>query len=77
MTLEKEAAAMTLEKDITRDMLADVVQSYLDDLRKEKKEAKEAYKKDKEAVFDRDLSEAFQLAEDMLVARLSAIAEVS
>ena len=68
---------MTLEKDITRDMLADVVQSYLDDLRKEKKEAKEAYKKDKEAVFDRDLSEAFQLAEDMLVARLSAIAEVS
>ena len=68
---------MTLEKDITRDMLADVVQSYLDDLRKEKKEAKEAYKKDKEAVFDRDLSEAFQLAEDMLIARLSAIAEVS
>lgn len=68
---------MTLEKDITRDMLADVVQSYLDDLRKEKKEAKEAYKKDKEAVFDRDLSEAFQLAEDMLIARLSTIAEVS
>lgn len=68
---------MTFEKDITRDMLADIVQSYLDDLRKEKKEAKEAYKKDKEAVFDRDLSEAFQLAEDMLIARLSTIAEVS
>ncbi len=68
---------MNFEKDITRDMLADIVQSYLDDLRKEKKEAKEAYKKDKEAVFDRDLSEAFQLAEDMLIARLSTIAEVS
>lgn len=68
---------MTFEKDITRDMLADIVQSYLDDLRKEKKEAKEAYKKDKEAVFDRDLSEAFQLAEDMLIARLSTIAEVN
>ena len=68
---------MTFEKDITRDMLADIVQSYLDDLRKEKKEAKEAYKKDKGAVFDRDLSEAFQLAEDMLIARLSTIAEVS
>lgn len=68
---------MILEKDVTRDMLADVVQSYLDDLRKEKKEAKEAYKNDKEAVFDRDLSMAFQLAEDMLVARLSTIAEVS
>lgn len=68
---------MTFEKDITRDMLADIVQSYLDDLRKEKKEAKEAYKKDKEAVFDRDLSEAFQLAEDMLIARLNTIAEVS
>ena len=68
---------MTFEKDMTRDMLADIVQSYLDDLRKEKKEAKEAYKKDKEAVFDRDLSEAFQLAEDMLIARLSTIAEVS
>ena len=68
---------MTFEKDITRDMLADIVQSYLDDLRKEQKEAKEAYKKDKEAVFDRDLSEAFQLAEDMLIARLSTIAEVS
>lgn len=68
---------MTFEKDITRDMLADIVQSYLDDLRKEKKEAKEAYKKDKEAVFDRDLSDAFQLAEDMLIARLSTIAEVS
>ena len=65
------------QDDITRDMLADIVQSYLDDLRKEKKEAKEAYKKDKEAVFDRDLSEAFQLAEDMLIARLSTIAEVS
>lgn len=68
---------MILEKDVTRDMLADVVQSYLDDLRKEKKEAKEAYKNDQEAVFDRDLSMAFQLAEDMLVARLSTIAEVS
>lgn len=68
---------MILEKDITRDMLADVIQSYLDDLRKEKVEAKEAYKKDKEAVFDRDLSEAFQLAEDMLIARLSNIAELS
>ncbi len=68
---------MILEKDVTRDMLADVVQSYLDDLRKEKKEAKEAYKNDKEAVFDRDLSMAFQLAEDMLVARLSTIADVS
>lgn len=68
---------MILEKDVTRDMLADVVQSYLDDLRKEKKEAKEAYKSDQEAVFDRDLSIAFQLAEDMLVARLSTIAEVS
>lgn len=68
---------MILEKDVTRDMLADVVQSYLDDLRKEKKEAKEAYKSDQEAVFDRDLSMAFQLAEDMLVARLSTIAEVS
>ena len=68
---------MILEKDVTRDMLADVVQSYLDDLRKEKKEAKEAYKNDKEAVFDRDLTMAFQLAEDMLVARLSTIADVS
>lgn len=68
---------MILEKDVTGDMLADVVQSYLDDLRKEKKEAKEAYKNDKEAVFDRDLSMAFQLAEDMLVARLSTIADVS
>lgn len=68
---------MILEKDVTRDMLADVVQSYLDDLRKEKKEAKEAYKNDKEAVFDRDLSMAFQLAKDMLVARLSTIADVS
>lgn len=68
---------MILEKDVTRDMLADVVQSYLDDLRKEKKEAKEAYKNDQEAVIDRDLSMAFQLAEDMLVARLSTIAEVS
>ena len=68
---------MILEKDVTRDMLADVVQSYLDDLRKEKKEAKEAYKSDQEAVFDRDLSMAFQLVEDMLVARLSTIAEVS
>ncbi|MCI7079444.1 MAG: hypothetical protein MR949_10865 [Veillonellaceae bacterium] len=68
---------MILEKDVTRDMLADVVQSYLDDLRKEKKEAKEAYKNDKEAVFDRDLSMAFQLAEDMLIARLSTIADVS
>lgn len=68
---------MILEKDVTRDMLADVVQSYLDDLRKEKKEAKEAYKNDKEAIFDRDLSMAFQLAEDMLVARLSTIADVS
>lgn len=68
---------MILEKDVTRDMLADIVQSYLDDLRKEKKEAKEAYKNDQEAVFDRDLSMAFQLAEDMLVARLSTIAEVS
>lgn len=67
---------MILEKDVTRDMLADVVQSYLDDLRKEKKEAKDAYKNDQEAVFDRDLSMAFQLAEDMLVARLSTIAEV-
>lgn len=68
---------MILEKDVTRDMLADVVQSYLDDLRKEKKEAKDAYKNDQEAVFDRDLSMAFQLAEDMLVARLSTIADVS
>ena len=68
---------MILEKDVTRDMLADVVQSYLDDLRKEKKEAKEAYKNDKEAIFDRDLSMAFQLAGDMLVARLSTIADVS
>lgn len=67
---------MILEKDVTRDMLADVVQSYLDDLRKEKKEAKEAYKNDKEAI-DCDLSMAFQLAEDMLVARLSTIADVS
>lgn len=31
---------MILEKDVTRDMLADVVQSYLDDLRKEKKRKK-------------------------------------
>lgn len=68
---------MILEKDVTRDMLADVVQSYLDDLRKEKKEAKDAYKNDQKAVFDRDLSMAFQLAEDMLVARLSTIADVS
>lgn len=68
---------MILEKDVTRDMLADVVQSYLDDLRKEKKEAKDTYKNDQEAVFDRDLSMAFQLAEDMLVARLSTIADVS
>lgn len=68
---------MILEKDVTRDMLADVVQSYLDDLRKEKKEAKDAYKNDQEAVFDRDLSMAFQLAEDMLVARLSTVADVS
>lgn len=68
---------MILEKDVTRDMLADVVQSYLDDLRKEKKEAKDAYKNDQETVFDRDLSMAFQLAEDMLVARLSTIADVS
>lgn len=43
----------------------------------EKKEAKDAYKNDQEAVFDRDLSMAFQLAEDMLVARLSTIAEVN
>ena len=68
---------MILEKDVTRDMLADVVQSYLDDLRKEKKEAKDAYKNDQEAIFDRDLSMAFHLAEDMLVARLSTIADVS
>ena len=67
---------MTFEKDITRDMLADVVQSYLDDLRREKVEAKESYQKDNEAVFDRDLSEVFQLAEDMLVSRLRTIAEI-
>ena len=67
---------MTFEKDITRDMLADVVQSYLDDLRREKVEAKESYQKDNEAVFDRDLSEVFQLAEDMLVSRLRTIAKI-
>lgn len=66
---------MKLRSDVTLENLADVVQWYLDDLSKEKQEAKENYNKDKEALFDRDLSVAFQLAEDMLLSRLSMLIE--
>ena len=66
---------MKLRSDVTLENLANVVQQYLEDLSKEKQEAKENYGKDKEAIFDRDLSVAFQLAEDMLLSRLSMLIE--
>lgn len=66
---------MKLRSDVTLENLADVVQWYLEDLSKEKQEAKENYSKDKEVLFDRDLSVAFQLAEDMLLSRLSMLIE--
>ena len=66
---------MKLDKDVTRDMLQDVVEWYLDDLTKEQKEAMANYEQDKTDELQYAISTAFQLAKEMLESRLRGLEE--
>ena len=64
---------MKLAEDVTREMLLDVVEWFLEDLRNECKEAKENSISDKSDKYSHDVSIIYQQVDDMLTARLSTL----
>lgn len=66
---------MKLNEDVSRDMLLDVVEWYLEDLAKEQQEAKADYEQDKTDELQYAISTAFQLAREMLESRLRGLEE--
>ncbi len=66
---------MKLNEDVSRDMLLDVVEWYLEDLAKEQQEAKANYEQDKTDELQYAISTAFQLAKEMLESRLKGLEE--
>lgn len=66
---------MKLSKDVTRDMLADIVELALEDMEKYRQEARAAYGEDKSDTFHMYMDTMFGLAEDMFRSRLSTLCE--
>ncbi len=66
---------MKLNEDVSRDMLLDVVEWYLEDLAKEQQEARANYEQDKTNELQYAISTAFQLAREMLESRLRGLEE--
>ena len=66
---------MRLSDNVTREMLAGVIELALQDMDKARREAREAWEADKADDFQRCVSDVFGLAADMVRARLSTLCE--
>ena len=66
---------MKLSKDVTREMLAGVIEQTLEDMEKERKEAHDAYEADKSDAFHMYMDTMFGLASEMFRSRLSTLCE--
>ena len=66
---------MKLAADVTREMVAGVMEQTLHDLEREQKTAALAYAKDKSDDFQHSMATAFQCAVDMLRARMETLEE--
>lgn len=66
---------MKLSENVTRDMLADIIELALEDMEKERQEAHEAYEADKADDFHMYMDTMFGLAIDMIRARLSTLCD--
>lgn len=62
-----------LREDVTRDMLADIIDWYLHDLRSEQAQAEIAMRKDSQDVVTCGIATAYQFADEMLFNRLSGL----
>lgn len=62
-----------LADGVTKEMLADVVQQYLIDLKKEQEDAKDAVAVNKEDFLSAGIVTAYQFANEMLTNRLSML----
>lgn len=66
---------MRLSEDVTRDMLADVVENALADMDRYRLEARAAYESDRSDEFHKYMDTMFALAGDMVRARLSTLCD--
>ena len=64
---------MKLAADVTREMVAGVMEQTLRDLETEQRNAAEAYAKDKTDNFQHSMATAFQCAADMMRARMETL----
>jgi len=66
---------MKFSKDVTADMLEDIIELYLTNLREHREDAKQAYEADAKDEFHKYMYDMFGLAEEMLLNRLSPLTE--
>ncbi len=66
---------MKLAKDVTRDMLANMIEQALSDMDKAREQAREAYEMDSEDDFHGYMDSMFGIAINMIKARLSTLCE--
>ena len=66
---------MKLSENVTRDMLAEIIELALEDMEKERLEAHAAYEADKADDFHMYMDTMFGLAIDMVKARLSTLCD--
>ena len=66
---------MKLSKDVTREMLAGVIEQTLEDMEKDRQEAHAAYEADKNDAFHMYMDTMFGLAAEKFKSRLSTLCE--
>lgn len=66
---------MRLRDDVTRDMLMDVIQGALNDIRLEQRQALSGYQADSKNSFSRDVSIIYQMVDEMITARIDTLCE--
>ena len=66
---------MKLSDEVTRDMLADVIEQALEDIEKYRSDARTAYEADKSDLFHMNMDIMFGLAIEMFRSRLSTLCE--
>lgn len=66
---------MKLRDDVTRDMLMDVIQVALNDIRFEQKKALAGCKEDPSNDFSKDVSIVYQMVDDMITSRIDTLCE--
>ena len=74
-SLKKEREAVKLSEDVTRDMLANVVENALADMDQYRRDARAAYEADKSDEFHKYMDTMFALAGDMVRSRLSTLCD--